>query len=310
VPISFLLVATWISESFFQPQIPDLQNLKKLKVVELKEWCDRVRIGKQGLKNDLVNRLLLARSGGSSDSIKLAHNFSSVSGSQLIVELSSPDKDEECPLTLDPIQNDALDFLSTGVTFLKDCPTIKKMSLPCGHIFGALNITYHFLKNNMQCPCCRAGPRDRLASKCVPAHLRTALSRQIKMLEREEQLEQNREDWNSLFLSAFGPRPQSDDHSDESDDEHNYHHINYHVDDDDDEDDDDDDEENGDLIIVDDDDEDDDEDDEDDEDDNHSEDDSEEDDDSEDESDEDQDLRGILHHQMMIFATGRAMGLF
>jgi hypothetical protein len=275
-------------------QIPDLPSLKRLKVLELKNWCDGCGIVKQGLKMDLINRLDAARSGGACSAQK--YNLSSVSGQKMTVMLSSPGHDDQCPLTLDAVSKDSLDFLPTGVSFLKDCPAIKKMSLPCGHGFGALNIMYHFCKNNMQCPCCRAGPKDRAASTSVPKHLRTALGKHVKKLETMEQDEQDREDWRSLVQSAFGRWDAVDEDDEEDSDESD---DGFYFTDDDDLNGDEDDEE------------------EDDDDNDNDEDDGEDcvddgsgSEDDDDRSDEGEDnVRQFLHQQMMIFATGRALGL-
>ena len=273
-----------------------MPSLKRLKVLELKQWCDGCGIVKQGLKIDLINRLDAARSGGACTAQK--YNLSSVSGQKMTVTLSPPGKDDQCPLTLDAVSKDSLDFLPTGVSFLKDCPAIKKMSLPCGHGFGALNIMYHFCKNNMQCPCCRAGPRDRAASTSIPKHLRTALGKHVKKLESMERDEQDREDWRSLVQSAFG-RWGAVEEGDEEDSDESEDGFYFPADDDD---------LNGD------------EDDDEDDDEDESDDDDEEDEDGfvnqgsssddDDESDEgEDDVRQFLHQQMMIFATGRALGL-
>ncbi len=256
--------------------------------MELKQWCDGCGIGKQGLKIDLINRLDAARSGVACSAQK--YNLSSVSGQKMTVMLSPPEKDDQCPLTLDAVSADSLDFLPTGVSFLKDSPAIKKMSLPCGHGFGALNIMYHFCKNNMQCPCCRAGPRDRAASTSVPKHIRTALGKQVKKFDLMEQDEQDHDDWRSLVQTAFGRWGAAEEYgqedSDESDDGFFFSGDEDDLDGDEEEDDEEDDEEDEEGSVN---------------DGTSSSDD--------DESEGEDDVREFLHQQMMIIATGRALGL-
>ena len=275
-------------------QIPDLPSLKKLKVLELKNWCDGYGIRKQGLKNDLINRLDAARS--SRPSNKVEFELSSRSGNKLNVVLSDPEKDDECPLTLDSISNDALDFLPSGSSFLEGSPSYKKMCLPCGHSFGALNLIYHFLKNNMQCPCCRAGPTDRAAVSSLPKHLRTVLTRHIRGVEAQEYASQSFDDWRAMVESAWGSIHGGVDESELSDEDFSDLEGSGDEEEDDEDDDDDDDDDIDDA----------------DESDDGSGDGSGEDESSLDSDGGDEgnhDVRAMLHHQMMILATGRVLGL-
>jgi hypothetical protein len=80
-------------------------------------------------------------------------------GCKIVVRLEAPAPGEECPLTLSPIAEDSLEFLQPTTAYLTAFPAYKKMTLPCGHGFGALSILYHFARRNMLCPCCRRGSR-------------------------------------------------------------------------------------------------------------------------------------------------------
>jgi hypothetical protein len=104
--------------------------------------------------------------------------LSSIGGQDMRVTLSAPDDGETCPLTLSPIAEDALDFLQ-GRTFSALMPGHKRLTLPCGHAFGALSIVYHFARQNMLCPCCRAGFKHRVSFDSIPAHLRTDMARHV-----------------------------------------------------------------------------------------------------------------------------------
>ncbi len=109
-------------------------------------------------------------------------------GRKIRVRLEVPKQDEECPLTLSPIAEDALDFLSEGARWYPAFPDVKKLQLPCGHSFGALNILYHFARRNMLCPCCRAGVSSRLTLPCIPLNLRQTLSARVKAeVDRDEE---------------------------------------------------------------------------------------------------------------------------
>lgn len=92
------------------------------------------------------------------------------------VALSEPRADEECPITQEPMSSpqSGLDFLP-GVTFNEGHPSYTRMELECGHAFSAMPLTYHFFKNGMLCPLCRAGTPETLAAMCVPSHFRNAM---------------------------------------------------------------------------------------------------------------------------------------
>jgi len=112
-----------------------------------------------------------------------------LSGEGLRVTLSQPDDGETCPLTLSLIAEDALEFLP-GVTFYPMLPDIRRMTLPCGHAFGAMSIVYHFARQGMACPFCRAGPRPRICADSIPHHFRVGMIREVNtqhLREIEEQ---------------------------------------------------------------------------------------------------------------------------
>ena len=100
--------------------------------------------------------------------------LTSLAGQTLRVTLSEPADGEVCPLTLCPIAEDALEFLPDA-TFFATMPHIKRLTLPCGHAFGAMSITYYFARRNMLCPCCRRGHRVPISLECIPAHFRGSL---------------------------------------------------------------------------------------------------------------------------------------
>ena len=107
------------------------------------------------------------------------------------VTLSIPADDEECPLTLDPIATSHLPCLP-DTPFLQDRPLHTKLTLPCGHSFSAMTLVYAFCKNNMTCPCCRAGEDIRADTICLPAHFRGQIKAQVEQtLEAEQALDES-----------------------------------------------------------------------------------------------------------------------
>ena len=118
-----------------------------------------------------------------------------------LVEFSEPGADEECMITMDNIASYHLDFLP-GQTFSLEYPNLKKATLHCGHSFSGMAITWHFMSNNMRCPCCRVGSDLRLSSSCLPSHLKTSM---IMKNELDKMAEKAAEERDNLFkaISIF-----------------------------------------------------------------------------------------------------------
>lgn len=120
------------------------------------------------------------------------------------IVMSIPDPGDECPLTLDLIADSKLPFMPDA-TFIRGRPKHTKLTLPCKHSFSALTLLYSFCKNNMVCPCCRAGEDVRADPNCLPIHLRTEFKAQIQTTleaerrQDEEGLLQDAVDSFSLF---------------------------------------------------------------------------------------------------------------
>ena len=112
-------------------------------------------------------------------------NFSRDKG-LIEIQLSKPDEGEECAITLEPIAEARLDFLPTDKHVAG--PSLRKATLPCGHSFSALAVLYHFAKNGMRCPSCRAGVEARMTPQSIPHHLRAAF---VAHMEREADKERD-----------------------------------------------------------------------------------------------------------------------
>ena len=106
----------------------------------------------------------------------------------ITVEVSIPSADEECPITQELMQSYDLEFLP-NTTFISGYPAYRKLTLPCGHSFSAMALTYHFHKNCMQCPLCRVGSKQPLAPLYIPEHFRAPLQDRV-VIERGQVLPQ------------------------------------------------------------------------------------------------------------------------
>lgn len=120
---------------------------------------------------------------------------------KMVVKLSEPGAEEECPLTLQPMKQDELSFLP-NVTYSEKCTHLKKMTLPCKHSFGAMTLVYHFASNKVQCPLCREGYDARLDTRSIPVHFRRQILEKIResnKVQAEEEVRVNEEAARVLF---------------------------------------------------------------------------------------------------------------
>lgn len=102
---------------------------------------------------------------------------------------------EECPITMDPYDQSGVDFLP-GFFFIKNREELCAAKLPCGHHVSIIPLVYHMLVTSMTCPMCRAGPGGKLATKCLPAHIRAPMKKRaaaIALEAHQAQVEQDRE---------------------------------------------------------------------------------------------------------------------
>ena len=110
----------------------------------------------------------------------------------LCLTLTEPEINEECAITMDPIVENRLPFhLPEPCVLLLSRPKLTKATLPCGHGFNALAVLYHFAKNSMTCPCCRAGhDKVQMGEPSIPPHLRRVFSQHLERVRAEETREQ------------------------------------------------------------------------------------------------------------------------
>jgi hypothetical protein len=111
----------------------------------------------------------------------------------LLLELSEPTPYEECIIAMEAIKDYRLPFMPIGFRegIVEVEPELTKACLPCGHGFNALALLYHFAKNSMTCPFCRAGhEKHQLSLHSVPKHLRWHFTRHLEATHAEEAREQ------------------------------------------------------------------------------------------------------------------------
>jgi hypothetical protein len=109
----------------------------------------------------------------------------------LSLTISEPEKNEECMIAMEPISDYRLPFMPEPAVALLSRPTLTKATLPCGHGFNALAVLYHFAKNSMTCPCCRAGhDKVQMGELSIPPHLRRVFSQHLEQVRAEETREQ------------------------------------------------------------------------------------------------------------------------
>lgn len=116
----------------------------------------------------------------------------------LSLRLTTPEPGEECSITMEPMSEYRLPFVPASFKkghLIKDQPALTKATLPCGHSFCALAVLYHFAKNSMTCPCCRAGhSNEKMGEQSVPQHIRKFFSKHLANNRAEEAREQIRSD--------------------------------------------------------------------------------------------------------------------
>lgn len=60
-------------------------------------------------------------------------------------------------------------------------------------------LLYHFAKNGMTCPCCRAGPAERMDEACVPRHFKEGF---LGHLKREQERDEHESEEEALHIAT------------------------------------------------------------------------------------------------------------
>lgn len=89
-----------------------------------------------------------------------------------------------------------------GDCFIKNVPKVCIGKLPCGHAFGLIPLTHHFVMCDQRCPLCRKGPGIPCSVDCVPIHMRARIQRMLD--ERSERiLQEERENERRAWETAM-----------------------------------------------------------------------------------------------------------
>ena len=117
---------------------------------------------------------------------------------RVMLALSVPKKDEECGIGMEPIAEYRLEWIPVSVPHCValDAPELTKATIVgCGHGFNAVALLYHFVKNGMTCPFCRAGHKGaRMYWHLIPRHLRDAMRLRLDSTRANETRQQVAED--------------------------------------------------------------------------------------------------------------------
>lgn len=98
------------------------------------------------------------------------------------LRFSVPDHDEQCPVTMEHMANSTVET-HPGVVVFPDQPELSKVTLPCSHCFAAFPTVYHFARNSMRCPICRAGSEKPLDTSTLSRHIHDTLAEQLQQDE-------------------------------------------------------------------------------------------------------------------------------
>jgi hypothetical protein len=112
---------------------------------------------------------------------------------RMVITLLVPEKDEQCPIMMEPIEEYELPFAPRKSVAYRQAK-LKKIRLPCGHEMSAVACIYHFAKMGMHCPLCRRGSKQKLDVTCLHDAFRKDMQKHIKETEDQERAEREAED--------------------------------------------------------------------------------------------------------------------
>ena len=108
-------------------------------------------------------------------------------------QIGQPEDEEtvRCPILQEPIAEATLDTFPRP--FLSGHPTYSAMTLPCGHTFHAMALTYHWARSlNVLCPVCRSGPErgQTLAMSRLPCEWKYSMAARVRRERRRDRAEE------------------------------------------------------------------------------------------------------------------------
>ena len=118
---------------------------------------------------------------------------------RVLARLDAPECGEACPISQEPMAEYDLEFLP-GVTWSERSPAHRRLTLPCKHAFSAMAVAYHFAKNSMECPLCRAGCGAPMSPACLPRHFKESLLLRLEAERVRERDEEERENLAEVLL--------------------------------------------------------------------------------------------------------------
>jgi len=111
------------------------------------------------------------------------------------VILSTPMQGDICNIMHEEIANAKMEWINEEKDYFNERnKSAKKAALQCGHIFYVTALAYHFVKNQMICPICRAGEKNKMNAQGIPKRIRGDIMQRAKKMIQEEQIQQNEEE--------------------------------------------------------------------------------------------------------------------
>lgn len=107
------------------------------------------------------------------------------------VVLSTPTTGDLCNIMQEEITDAKLEWIDENRDYFNEKnPSAKKATLQCGHIFYVTALAYHFVKNQMVCPVCRAGEKNKMNVQCIPKRIRKDIVQRAQTMLQDERRQQ------------------------------------------------------------------------------------------------------------------------
>ena len=112
---------------------------------------------------------------------------------RMVIELCVPEKNEICPIMMEPIEEYELPFAPRKCVGYRQYK-LKKIRLPCNHEMSAVACIFHFARIGMHCPLCRRGTQQKLDLTCLHTAISKDIRSHIQKMDEEERAEREAED--------------------------------------------------------------------------------------------------------------------
>lgn len=104
---------------------------------------------------------------------------------QCLLGCVEADNDETCNITYEGIAT--VDMPGLPRRWHIDQLEYNCMKLPCGHMYHASTVMFHFLVNDMRCPVCRQGNGERASIESVPESMTDVFSTMLEQVQARDQ---------------------------------------------------------------------------------------------------------------------------